>query len=196
MKEEECREALERIRWPRGPICPHCEASGPVITKLEGTSHRSGLYACSNCRSQFTVTVGTLLEGSKLPLSAWLKAAHMLNTLPRTVTVREVEGALGVTYKTAWHTVQKLLKAVEDYRGPLPLFGANVRSHVETFLPKDGNTRAGWLRRERKKVAGTYKAPRVPVATGALSGLQFTPQATKAHVERTERFLQWMLRAR
>ncbi|MET4390856.1 hypothetical protein ABIB73_006642 [Bradyrhizobium sp. F1.4.3] len=117
----------------------------------------------------------------------------MLNTLPKPVTVREVEQALGVTYKTAWHMVQKLLKAVETYKGPLPLFGATVKAHVEPFLPKHRNSKASWARREKQKTAGTYKAPRVPVATGALSGLQFSPPASKAHVERTERFLRWIL---
>ncbi|MFB6458636.1 transposase [Bradyrhizobium tunisiense] len=193
MRAEDCREALERIRWPDGPVCPHCSASGHVVSEIGGTSHRPGLYLCSECRKQFTVTVGTPLEGSKLPLSAWLQAAHMLNTLPKAVTVREVEQTLGVTYKTAWHMVRKLLEAVENYRGPLPLFGKTVQAHVEPFLPKTRNTKAGWVRRERQKAAGTYKAPRVPVAAGALSGLQFDPPATKSHAERTERFLRWIL---
>ncbi|WP_246571323.1 hypothetical protein [Bradyrhizobium liaoningense] len=117
----------------------------------------------------------------------------MLNTLRNPVTVREIERELGVTYKTAWHMVQKLLKAVENYRGPLPLFGETVQAHIEPFLPKHRNSRASWARRKAKKAAGTYKAPRVPVATGALSELQFTPPATNAHVERTERFLHWVL---
>lgn len=182
MRAEDCRAALERIRWPNGPVCPHCGASASAVTEIGGTSHRPGLYLCSECRRQFTVTVGTPLEGSKLSLAAWLQAAHMLNTLPAVITVREVEQALGVTYKTAWHTVQKLLKAIENYRGPLPLFGATVQAHVGPFLPKTRNTKAGWALRERRKAAGTYKAPRVPVATGALSGLQFHPPATRAHL--------------
>ncbi len=193
VRAEDCRAALERIRWPTGPVCPHCAASGPVVSEIGGTSHRPGLYLCSECRKQFTVTVGTPLEGSKLPLAAWLRAAHMLNTSPKPVTVREVERALGVTYKTAWHMVQKLLEAVENYRGPLPLFGKTVQIHVEPFLPKHRNSKASSARRRAKKAAGTYKAPRVPLAAGALSTLQFTPPATEAHVERTERFLQWVL---
>lgn len=195
MEEAECRETLERLRWPEGPVCPHCGTGGPSISKVQGKSHRPGLYLCSECRSQFTVTVGTPLAGSKLPLNTWVRAAHMLNALPDTVTVREVEHSLGVTYKTAWHMVQKLLASVEDYRGPLPLFGATVRAHVEPLLPKTRNSLGEWKRRQARKRAGTYKAPRVPVATGALSGLQFTPPATKAHVDRTERFLRWVVEA-
>ncbi|MGC0325019.1 hypothetical protein ABIG06_005648 [Bradyrhizobium sp. USDA 326] len=117
----------------------------------------------------------------------------MLNTLPKPVTVREIERALGVTYKTAWHMVQKLLKAVEAYRGPLPLFGKTVQSHIEPLLPKMRNTKAAWVRRERQKAAGAYKPPRVPVAAGALPEALFNPPASKAHAERTERFLRWVL---
>jgi len=198
VRETECREALERLRWPKGPVCPHCGAGEHAVTQVGGNSHRPGLHLCSECRKQFTVTVGTPLEGSKLPLSSWLRAAHMLNALPKQVTVREIEQALGVTYKTAWHLVQKLLGAVESYRGPLrvaglPLFGSTVSARVEPLLPKGRNTRAGWLRTARKKAAGNYKAPSVPVAVGALSNVQFTPPATTAHVERTERFLCWVL---
>lgn len=122
------------------------------------------IYTCSECRKQFTVKIGATQEGSKLPLSAWLQASHMLNALPKTVTVREVERALGVTYKTAWIMVQKLLGAVEDYRGPLrqsgvPVFGATVCARVEPLLPKTRNTVTYWKAREARKRKGTYKGP-------------------------------------
>jgi hypothetical protein len=57
------REALERLRWPEGPVCPHCEAAGPAIAKVGGTVRREGLFSCSDCRGQFTLTVGTPLAG-------------------------------------------------------------------------------------------------------------------------------------
>ncbi len=51
-----------------GPVCPHCGATGEDVTKLEGKAHRAGLYQCSQCREQFTVTVKTVFERSKIPL--------------------------------------------------------------------------------------------------------------------------------
>jgi hypothetical protein len=124
----------------------------------------------------------------------------MLNALPKTVTVREVERALGVTYKTAWIMVQKLLGAVENYRGPLRqsgvrVFGATVCARLEPLLPKTRNTVAYWKAKKARKRKGTYKAPRVPIAAGALSGSLFDPPATKAHTARTERFLLWVVAA-
>lgn len=190
LSEVACRDVLERLRWPKGPVCPHCDDEGPV-TPLSGSAHRTGLYVCSECRGQFTVTVGTPLAGSKLPLSAWVKAAHMLNS-QKPVTVAAIQNALGVTYKTAWHMVQKLLTAVEDYKGPLPKFGATVSAHIAPSRPKTRHTRMYWRRTQARKLAGTYKTPREPEVTGALAGLKFGPHSTRAQVERTERFLRWV----
>ncbi len=67
--EDKARKWLESHVWPDGPYCPHC---GSVeATKLHGKAHRPGVYQCNGCRQQFTVTVGTLFERSKIPLSKW-----------------------------------------------------------------------------------------------------------------------------
>ena len=65
------REHLEKTRWPHGPICPHCGLVNEA-TALKGKAHRKGLYQCNACREQFTVTVGTVFERSKVPLNKWL----------------------------------------------------------------------------------------------------------------------------
>ena len=67
------REHLEATRWPHGAICPHCGTVGEA-TKLQGKAHRKGAWQCNACREQFTVTVKTVFERSKLPLSKWLAA--------------------------------------------------------------------------------------------------------------------------
>ena len=78
--ETKAREALEAVLWPDGPICRHCGNSDPdKIAKMEGKSHRPGLYYCNECKGQFTVTVGTVFERSKIPLTKWWMAAHMFN---------------------------------------------------------------------------------------------------------------------
>src|ERR1700694_4412529 len=73
--ENTARETLEGIRWPDGPYCPHCgNADQDKITKGRGQAHRTGLYFCAACNGQFTVTVGTVMERSKIPVSKWLLA--------------------------------------------------------------------------------------------------------------------------
>ena len=61
------REHLEAQRWPDGPSCPHC-GEAEQLTKLEGKDHRPGVYQCNGCRQQFSVTVGTVFEDSKIAL--------------------------------------------------------------------------------------------------------------------------------
>lgn len=90
--EDEARIALERIRWPSGPICPKCGtttppykgATKPSVRRATGklptrvTPARQGLYCCRDCCRQFTVTVGTIFEDSRIPLSKWLAAFHLI----------------------------------------------------------------------------------------------------------------------
>src|SRR5712664_212919 len=70
------RQALEALRWPQGPRCTHCDAGGTEVFKIGGRkqSHRDGLYHCKLCRKQFTVTLGTVFERSRITLSTWLRA--------------------------------------------------------------------------------------------------------------------------
>jgi len=77
------RKHLEAIRWPDGPICPHC---GCVDNshRIKGKSARPGLWFCADCRKQYTVTVGTLFERSKIPLHKWLLATHRKRLAPTT----------------------------------------------------------------------------------------------------------------
>jgi transposase-like protein len=62
------REAIEAVLWPHGPVCHRC-GSFDRIGKVDGKSARPGLYYCGECKRQFTVTVGTIFERSKVPLS-------------------------------------------------------------------------------------------------------------------------------
>lgn len=66
---------LEGLRWPNGPVCPHCG----TISKAYATK-RAGKYRCGSreCRKDFTVKVGTVFESSHIPLHKWLLAAYLL----------------------------------------------------------------------------------------------------------------------
>jgi transposase-like protein len=114
--EEEARAALEAIRWPDGPACPHCGTVGDKIAKVEGKkqSHRPGLYYCNNCTGTFTVTVGTVFERSKVPLTKWWLAAHLLNSSKRGVSAHKIHRTLGVSYKTAWFMMHRLREAMRE----------------------------------------------------------------------------------
>ena len=77
---DEARKWFEIQRWPHGVTCPHCDNSNQVKIKLlQGKSHRPGLYECAECRQQFTVTVGTVMHRSKIPLNKWLLAMQLIS---------------------------------------------------------------------------------------------------------------------
>jgi transposase-like protein len=70
--EDAARRHFEAVRWPNGkPICPHCGVIGGS-TLLKGKSHRPGMYQCNDCREPFTVTIGSVMEASHLPLTTGL----------------------------------------------------------------------------------------------------------------------------
>lgn len=113
------REHLQAIRWPNGPICPHCAVVGNA-KELEGKSHRPGLFKCYACNEPFTVTVGTVFEKSKIPLNKWVFAAHLMASSKKGFSAHQLHRTIGVTYKTAWFMMHRLREAMTEARsGPL-----------------------------------------------------------------------------
>lgn len=108
---DQAREHLEALRWPRGPACPHCGGT-QRNGRLRGKSHRAGLYFCGDCRRQFTVTVGTVFERSKIPLNKWLYAIHIVCAHGEDISCTQLEDMLGVSYKTAWFMLQRIREAM------------------------------------------------------------------------------------
>ena len=100
---DEARKHLEAQRWPNGPVCPHCgNYDAAKITAMQGKAHRPGLYNCKECRSQFSVTVGTVFEDSKIALNRWMLATFLLASSKKGMSAHQLHRMIGVTYKTAW----------------------------------------------------------------------------------------------
>lgn len=148
--ETAAREALEAARWPTDPYCPHCGAMDR-IAKVEGTkkSHRPGLYYCNQCQGQFTVTVGTVFERSKVPLTKWWLASHLLGSSKKGMSAHQLHRMLGVTYKTAWFMAHRIREAMKE-GDPEPLGGKGKVVEVdETFIGKPGEVFVngrGWVK--------------------------------------------------
>lgn len=107
------REYLESVCWPNGAVCPHCHNTENVY-KLNGKAHRDGLYKCSKCHKQFTVTVGTLFERSKVSLDKWLMTAYLLCASKKGHSSHQIHRMIGVTYKTAWFMTHRIREAMKD----------------------------------------------------------------------------------
>jgi transposase-like protein len=105
---------VEAQLWPNGPVCPHCDATGEKIGKLQGKSTRAGLYKCYACRKPFTVRIGTIFEDSHLPLRLWLQAIHLMCASKKGISTRQLQRMLGCGMKTAWHLGHRIREAMAD----------------------------------------------------------------------------------
>ena len=140
--EHAARKHLEAIRWPDGPICPHC-GSIDNSHRIKGKSARPGLWFCADCRKQFSVTVGTLFERSHVPLHKWLLANHLICASKKGMSAHQLHRMLGVTYKTAWFMAHRIREAMRDNPDLGPLGGSNkVVEADETFIGGKAKNRA------------------------------------------------------
>lgn len=113
--EDTAREFIENLRWPNGPVCPHCESTSVYHLTPKATSTRpgrKGLLKCATCRKQFTATVGTIFEDSRIPLSKWVLAIHLLCSSKKGMSAHQIHRMLGITYKSAWFMMHRIRYAM------------------------------------------------------------------------------------
>jgi transposase-like protein len=144
--EEAARQHLEAIRWPTGPVCPHCGVVGGhyALTGTggaKGTKARPGLYKCHEyrCRKQFSVTVGTVFERSKIPLSKWLMAVHLMCASKKGISAKQIERMFGIQYRSAWFMCHRIREAMKPGGSALMGSGGGMVEVDETFI---GNKRS------------------------------------------------------
>ncbi len=101
---------LESIRWPNGPVCPHCGEAERKPYLLKNKTRK--LWKCAACRKQYTVTVGTIFEGSHIPLNKWLLAFYLLCSSKKGMSAHQLHRMLGITYKSAWFMAHRIRYAM------------------------------------------------------------------------------------
>jgi transposase-like protein len=111
--ETKARDWLKARVWANGRVCPHCGVVDQS-TLMQGKSHRPGLYQCNEptCRESFTVTVGTVFERSKIPLSKWLAALFLMTASKKGISGHQVHRMLGISYKSTWFLMHRLREAM------------------------------------------------------------------------------------
>src|ERR1051326_7433438 len=143
---DKARTFLESLRWPDGPVCPHCknQKDKPIyaFTPKVGSKRpgRKGLYKCGACRNQFTVTVGTIFEDSHIPISKWLMAIFILCSSKKSISAHQLHRMLKMTYKSAWFMAHRIRHAM----GPKMPLGKLLDGTVEideTFIGGKGDAR-------------------------------------------------------
>lgn len=115
--DEQCARALYAWRWPQGFVCPECGQRACCALK----SRR--LIQCNACRRQTSVTAGTLFAGSKLPLSVWFLAMHLITQAKNGVSSLELSRQLSISQNSAWLMKHKLMQAMLEREGSRRLEG-------------------------------------------------------------------------
>jgi transposase-like protein len=199
LSEDQAREYFEKIRWPHGPVCPHC---GSVENrKLQGKAHRQGLYDCYGCQGQFTATVDTILEDSHLPIRTWLMAFSILCSAKKGISALQLQRQLGLgSYRTAWHLCHRIRHAMdrEPLKGLLGVAGGTVEAD-ESWVGGKPRKRAG------KRAIGASRERPIPSKTrivalverGGRARAHVVPDLTaptlkaavRAHVDRSARLM-------
>jgi transposase-like protein len=129
---EEARAFLEAIRWPDGPVCPHCGSVDHAYAKS-----KPGVYRCAEkeCRKDFTVTTKSVMESSHIPLRLWVQAFHLMCSSKKGISAHQLHRTLKVTYKTAWFLAHRIREAMRT-GGLGPLGGDSPQRRGRPYNPR------------------------------------------------------------
>src|SRR5437588_1929452 len=132
--EDAARAYLEASLWPEGPVCAHC---GSLKAPYANAAKR-GVYRCSEkeCRKDFTVTTGTVMERSHIALHKWVQAFHLMCSSKKGISAHQLHRTLKITYKAAWFMAHRIRESMRDGGlGPLGGGGKIVEAD-ETYYGK------------------------------------------------------------
>ncbi len=146
--EQKCRDALERIRWPSGVACVRCGDMN--VDEVENRDQ----WRCSSCDYRFSVTAGTIMHRSHLPLRKWFLAIYLMCESKKGMSAHRLHRTLGVTYKTAWFLCHRIREAM----GNDPLSGPTLVGVIEVDETMVGGKSKGENWRDNKHwVAGAIE---------------------------------------
>lgn len=133
-EEAAARKHFEAIRWPEGPVCPRCGVMNQA-TLVKGKSHRRGLYQCNACREPFTVTVGSVMESSHIPLHKWALGFHLMASSKKGISANQLMRDLGLgSYRTAWFMAQRIRAAMKPVATDSPLAASAALSRSTRLM--------------------------------------------------------------
>jgi transposase-like protein len=162
--EEACHEYLQAARWPEGVRCLKCEhdkvskfqIAGKTRTNKKGiavTGPTRFMYQCLKCKYQFSTTTGTIFSDTHLPLSKWMLATAIMCNAKKSVSAKQMERDMGVSYKTAWFLNHRIRKAMDTPEG---LFSGTVEVDA-TFVGGKYDERRARAKYGKQPVAGVMQ---------------------------------------
>ena len=175
--EEKARKHLEKVIWKNGIVCPHCRCNDQTRFSGIAANHdkkiRDGLRFCSACKKQFTVTIGTVLEKSHIPLRKWLIAFYLICSSKKGISALQLKRILELgSYESALFMAHRIRHALKEC-GPLDKLSGTVEADI-CFVPTGKNPPEA--KRERKHTGVVTLVERGGRARSdvAISELKFT----------------------
>jgi transposase-like protein len=160
--QEQCEAALEKCRWPGGFVCPMCTCKEHYVV----WHGKAKTFQCQSCRTQTTLTSGTIFHSTKLPLTKWFHAMYFLTQAKNNVAALELMRLVGVCYRTAWRLKHKILEVMSERESERRLEG-----HVEVDDAYLGGANPGGKR-------GRGSENKVPF----IAAVQTTPEGHPLYV--------------
>jgi transposase-like protein len=135
---------VEARLWPDGATCPKC-GERTRVGRLNGKSTKIGTWKCYVCRKPFSVTVGTLMESSHIPLHVWLQGMHLMCASKKGFSANQLHRILGITLKSAWFLGHRIREAMKELSwpdvGPMGGEGETIEAD-ETWIGGKAENRA------------------------------------------------------
>ena len=119
--DDKCRKYLEAVRWPDGPFCFRC--GDVAVTEIKDRDQ----WYCRSCHYHFSVTAGTIMHDSHLPLRKWFAAIYLMCESKKGMSANQLHRTLGIAYRTAWYLCHRIREAM----GNDPLSGPTLVGVVE-----------------------------------------------------------------
>ena len=154
--EKSCVEHLVTLRWPTGPICPHCGSDRKPYNLT-----RSHGFRCAECRKDFSVRKGTIFEQSHLPLRKWFAAFWLFSTNRKGISSCQLSREVGVTQKTAWYMLGRIREVAAKVSGTGGPMDGDVEADEAYIGGKAKNMHA---KQRRERVTGRGGVDKYPVA--------------------------------
>jgi transposase-like protein len=150
--EGDAYQLLEGLRWPDGPVCPHCgnrkayflnPENGRSRKTNKGSLSQRRVWKCAKCRKQFSVLTDTIFHGTKVPIRTWLRVMVQMCSAKNGISAREIERMHGVTPETAWFMLHRLREAMKRDPMAAALHGTIIAD--ETYFGGNPQNRHGWV---------------------------------------------------
>ena len=143
--EESCRAELFRLRFPNGFVCPKCGCTEYYPVRGRNT------FQCRACRRQTSVTAGTVMHRTHLPLTAWFWAIYLCATDKRGISAVQLSRTLNICYESAWYLLHRIRCAMAQRDENYALSG--IVEMDDGYVVAGRTRRRSWWRCQKRKMA-------------------------------------------